>query len=171
MDDIHCLKFKKGDGNVVNSFTQWGIVCASVPFKAGGSVKELPENDWYDEHGTDVYIPAKTMFESYDAEFVMAYKGQELATNPFDLDLALTQINAFKKWLTGNDTENGSGAELKIYSPYSTIGRQGCYLKSIDDENPIVMTKEENGNLYHENIVTFKVTFRVTDPITNVVLS
>lgn len=106
------------------------------------------------------------MFEAYDAEFEMAYAGQELATNPFDLDLALTQIETFKKWLTGNNTENGSGSELKIYSPYTTIGRQGCYLLEISNEEPHVQLKQEGSNLYHENIVTFKVKFRVTDPVT-----
>lgn len=171
MDSRYTLLFQKGDGTVVNSYTNWGIVCCEVPFKAGGETKDLPTNDWYDEHGEDSYKPAKLMFKAYDAEFTMAYKGQELASNPFDLDLAFTQISAFKKWLSGNDTENGSGSELKIYSPYSTIGRKGCYLKEISDEEPIVQTKEESGNLYHENVVTFKVVFRVCDPISNITLS
>lgn len=171
MDAINCLLFQKGSGNVVNSFTQWGIVCCKVPFKAGGKTKELAKNGWQDEHGEDTYIPSKLMFEAYDAEFEMAYKGEELATNPFDLDLAFTWINAFKKWLSGNDTTSGSGAELKIYSPFETIGRQGCYLLEISDEEPCVLTKQSKGNMYHENVVTFKVKFRVTDPMTDIVLS
>ena len=166
MDSRYTLLIQKGESSVVNSFEQWGIVCCAVPFKAGGNVKSLPKRDWHDEHGEDVYMPAKTMFEAYDAEFEMAYAGQELATNPFDLDLAFTQIETFKKWLTGNDTENGSGSELKIYSPYTTIGRRGCYLLEISNEEPHVQLKQEGANLYHENIVTFKVKFRVTDPFT-----
>lgn len=171
MDSRYTLLFKKGDGNVVNSYTQWGIVCCSVPFRAGGETKDLPTNDWYDEQGEDTYKPSKMMFKAYDVEFEMAYAGQELATNPFDLDLAFTQIDAFKKWLSGNDTSDGTGTELKIYSPFSTIGRQGCYLREISDEAPHVQTKEQNGNLYHENVLTFKVIFRVCDPITNITLS
>ena len=175
MDNIHCLLFKKGNGAVKNSFTEWGIVCKKVPFKAGGKTKDLAKVDWADEHGEDAYIPSKLMFEAYDAEFEFAYKGQELATNPFDLDLAFTQIKAFKKWLAGLDDPtnhpNGTGAELKIYSPYSTIGRQGCYLLEIGDEEPHVQTKYDAGNLYHENVVTFKVKFRVTDPMTDITLS
>ena len=111
------------------------------------------------------------MFEAYDAEFEMAYKGEELAMNPFDLDLAFTRINAFKKWLSGNDTTSGSGAELKIYSPFETIGRQGCYLLEISDEEPCVLTKQSKGNIYHENVATFKVKFRITDPMTDIVLT
>ena len=142
-----------------------------MPFKAGCKTKELAKNGWQDEHGEDTYIPSKLMFEAYDAEFEMAYKGEELATNPFDLDLAFTRINAFKKWLSGNDTTSGSGAELKIYSPFETIGRQGCYLLEISDEEPCVLTKQSKGNIYHENVATFKVKFRITDPMTDIVLT
>lgn len=171
MNDRYTLLFKKGNAATVNSFIQWGIVCCKIPFKAGGKTKDLAKRDWYDEHGDDSYIPSKLMFEGYDAEFELAYQGQELATNPFNLSKAFTQIDAFKKWLSGNDNPNGSGAELKIYSPFSTIGRQGCYLLEILDEDPHVMTKQENGNVYNENVVTFKVRFRVTDPMTNITLS
>ena len=171
MDNIHKLLFQKGDGSVIDSYAQWGIVCVKVPFKVGGKTKKLPNREWYDEHGDDTYIPDALMMEAYDAEFEMAYKGEELASNPFDLDLAFQNINAFKKWLSGNNTNSGSGAELKIYSPYSTIGRQGCYLLEISDEDPHVQTKNVGSNLYHENVVTFKVKFRVTDPATEITLT
>lgn len=171
MDNRFTLLFQKGEGSVVNSFTQWGIVCCKVPFKAGGKSKDLPKRDWHDEQGEDTFLPGKLMFEGYDAEFELAYQGQELATNPFNLSLAVTAINNFKKWLSGNDTEEGSGSELKIYSPFAAIGRQGCYLLEISDEDPCVMTKTQGGNLYNENVVTFKVRFRVTDPMTNITLT
>lgn len=171
MDSRYTLLFQKGNDSVVNSFAQWGIVCCKVPFKAGGKTKELPKKEWYDQHGEDAYIPNKLMFEAYDVEFELAYQGQELATNPFNLNKAFTQIDTFKKWLSGNDTVNGSGATLKIYSPFSTIGRQGCYLLETSDEEPHVQLKQEMSNLYNENVVTFKVKFRVTDPMTNITLN
>ena len=171
MDSRYTLLFQKGSGAVKNSFTQWGIVCCKVPFKAGGKVKDFASRDYHDEHGTDTYFPAKSYFEEYEAEFEMAYKGQELASNPFNLSMAMTNIQNFKKWLSGNDTEAGSGTELKIYSPYAAIGRQKCYLIEIDDEEPHLQTKEEAGNIYHENVVTFKVRFRVCDPMTDITLS
>ena len=134
MQDRNILLIRKGDdGEVVNSFTEWSIACCDVPFKAGGTVKELAKRDFPDEHGEDTFIPKKLVFEAYDAEFEMAYAGQELASNPFNLSLAFAQIDSFKKWLSGNDEEEGSGAELFIYSPYTTMGRK-CYLKEISDE-------------------------------------
>lgn len=167
----YTLLIQRGNGSVVSTADQWGIVCCKVPFKAGCETKEVAKRDWYDEHGEDAYLPSKLMFKAYDAEFDMAYKGQELASNPFDLDLAMTNIDAFKKFLTGNTSSDGDGSELKIYSPFTTIGRQKCYLLAISDEDPVVMTKGENNNVYHENVVTFKVKFRVTDPITDITLS
>ena len=171
MNEKYALLFRKGNGTIVNSFTQWGIVCAKVPFDVGGKTKEPAKREWPDEHGEDAYLPTKLMMQAYDAEFEMAYKGKELASNPFDLSLAESQIKAFKKWLTGNDNVNGSGSELKIYSPYSTIGRQKCYLLEIDDEEPHLQTVQDAGNVYNENVVTFKVTFRVTDPMTDIELT
>lgn len=171
MEDRYTLLMQKGSDSVIDTYTQFGIVCASVPFKAGGKTKSLAKREWYDEQGEDVYIPSQLMFEAYDAEFTLAYKGQELATNPFDLSLALESIETFKEWLSGADEDGGSGAELSIYSPYSTIGRQGCYLLEISDEEPHLQTKQESGNVYNENVVTFKVKFRVTDPATSITLT
>ena len=171
MEDRYTLLLQKGSGSVVNSYDEWGIVCCSVPFKAGGEVKDFPKRDWPDEDGEDTYFPQESKLKAYDAEFTLAYKGQELASNPFDLGLAFTHIRDFKEWLTGKDSIDGSGTELKIYSPYSSIGRQGCYLSEISSEEPTVQMKQEGGNLYHENVVTFKVKFRVTDPVTDITLT
>lgn len=170
MNSKYAVLFQKGNGNIVNSFTEWGIACCKLPFRVGGKTKELAKRDWHDEQGEDTYIPSKLMFEGYDAEFEMAYVGRELASNPFDLSLAMERIDTFKRWVSGNNTVSGGGAELKIYSPYSTIGRQKCYLLDVNDEDPHVQLVGVNGNDYNENVVTFKVKFRVTDPLTNIVL-
>ena len=171
MDNRYAILFKKASENVVNSYTQWGIVCANVPFKSGGKTKDLPVREYFDENGEDTYIPPALKFDAYDMEFEMAYAGKELASNPFNLSLAYTKIKDFKKWLSGNDGLGSTGAELKIYSSYSTIGRQGCYLLDIDDEETHLQLMQQGGNLYHENVLTFKVKFRVTDPMTDITLT
>lgn len=167
MDNRNALLIKKGNGAVVNSYTQWNIACCKVPFKVGGKTKDLPKRDWHDEQGEDTYIPNKLMIEAYDVEFELACV---VNSSSFDLLGALAKIDAFKKWLSGNDSENGTGAELAIYSPYSTIGRQGCYLLEISDEEPHLQMKQTAGNIYNENVLTFKVKFRVTDPNTQITL-
>lgn len=169
MDNRCSLLFQKEGGEVVDSFSAWGIVCLKVPFDAGGKVKELPKRDWSDEDGYDVFVPSKLSFEGYESEFELAYKGQELSTSPFNLSLAFSRIDAFKKWLSGHDSSSPS-ASLSIYSPYSDIGRRDCYLSSISDESPHLQLKGENGNVYNETVVTFKVKFWVNDPVTNIVL-
>lgn len=164
--------FRKGsDGEVVNSFSRWGIVCCKVPFKAGCETKDLAAYSWYDEDGEDTYIPSQLRHKAYNAEFEFAYKGDELAIDAMNLGLALTQIDRFKDWLSGKDGVTPTGSSLSIYSPFSRIGRQGCYLVSISDEAPCVISKQHGSNLYHETVVTFKVTFKVTDPVTDITLS
>ena len=168
MDGKYTLKFKKeGSETVKDSFSEWGIVCCSVPFKAGRKTKQLASRNWHDADGEDTYIPSQLMLEAYDAEFEMAYHGEELSSNGFNLSKCFQAMESFGKWLSGDGDE---GASLSIYSPYSTIGRQGCYLLEIGSEEPCVMLKQTEGNLYNENIVTFKVKFRVTDPATNITL-
>lgn len=171
MDSRNALLFKKGDGAVVNSYTEWNIACCKAPFSTGGKAKELPKREWHDEHGDDVYIPKKLMMEGYDVEFELACV---VNSDNFNLAGALSKIDAFKKWLTGNDDltkhPEGTGAGFQIYSPYSTIGRQGCYLLEISNEEPHLQMKQTKGSLYNENVLTFKVKFRVTDPMTNITL-
>ena len=168
MKDIYSLFFQRGSEPVVDSYSSWGIVCLNVPFKVGGSTKELAKRDWFDEDGEDVFFPPVLRLKGYDAEFEFAYKGMELSTNPFDLGSSFNAIDRFKKYLLG---VGGSTSSLKIYSPYSRIGRQGCYLLEMGSESPVVHTVYESGNLYRENVVTFKVKFRITDPVTDVFLS
>ena len=168
MDAKYGLIIKRGSEAAKNSFTEWGIACANVPFKAGGKTKELPKRNWYDEQGEDTYLPKKLMFEAYDAEFEVACVVPE---NAWNLSAGFSRIDTFKKWLSGNDTQNGSGASMQIYSPFSGIGRKDCYLLEISDEEPHLQLKEQAGNVYNENVLTFKIKLRVTDPMTNITLT
>lgn len=72
---------------------------------------------------------------------------------------ALLAYKYFRDYLTGLD---GIGGELKIYSAYCGRGGQGAYVKKI-----------EASEVYSSNIdeiLPCTVTFRVTDPITDVKL-
>ena len=164
MEEIHTLYIQRGSV-LKSTFAEWGIVCTAPSFVTGDSVKDLPSRSWPDEHGDDTYMPQQLRFEAFDADFEFAYKGEELASNPFDVHLCMSRVEAFKRWLAGNNND-GAGTSLSIYSPYTRTGRRGCYLKKFSDKAPLVQLKGVSGNTWNENVVTFKVTFRVTDPMT-----
>ena len=104
------------------------------------------------EYGEDTYIPDKLPLKAYDLEAEMCYKG--------DLGTAYDKIMAFQNYLTG---ENGDGATLKIYNSHTGIGRQGLYLLEVGD------FEFNKSNM--DEVLTFPVKFRVTDPRTQIIPS
>ena len=142
----------KDDSEVKDSFSDFGIVCTSIPFMPYGELKELPKRDWPGEDGEDIYIPDKIPLSAYDMEIGMCYKG--------DLSTCYDKIKSFVDYLTGKD---GKGSNLKVYSPYTGIGRQNVYLKGISEFD-----------FYRSNIdesLTFMLKLRVSDPSTDISLS
>lgn len=147
------FKKMKSDALVVDPFDDWGIVCKDFPFKLYGEAKELPSQDWHDEHGDDEYIPSELRISAYEIDVEFVYKG--------DMNTANTNIMAFLDYLTG---KGGTGAELMVYDTYTRIGRQGVRYVSVDDD--IFWRQEEGGD-----VVVFVVTFKVNDPTTDITLS
>lgn len=143
-------KMKDGSG-VKDSLTDFGVVCTNIPFMPKGEAKELAKNDWPDESGEDTYIPEVIPTQAYDWEIEMAYKGA--------LKSCYTNIKAFTDYLTGRD---GSGGAMKVYSSYTGVGRQNVHYQNIGD---FEFTKS---NI--DEVLTFTLTLRVTDPDTDVVL-
>ena len=143
-------KMKQGSP-VKDSLRDFGIVCTSIPFIPCEETKELPTRDWPGENGEDTYIPEKLPVSAYDMEVELCYKG--------GLGTCYTKIRSFLDYLKGND---GSGAALKIYSPFTGIGRQNVYFKSMGDI--------EFGKSNIDEVLTFSLVFRVTDPVTDISL-
>ena len=145
-----------------------GITCLSAPFLTAADAKPLPSRNWPDEHGDDIYFPAKMMLAAYDEELTLGCMTTESAES---LAAARTAIFNFIDWLTGNDTENGGGTELAIYSPYTTQGRQHCHFAGIAEEDAVLMRVRRGGSETWESYVTFKVKIHVGDPYTNITLA
>ena len=147
MNEPYSILMQKTTENapVKDSLVHFGIVCTEFPFKPGGETKDLPKRDWPEEDGEDTYIPDKLPLKAYDLEAEMCYKG--------DLGTAYDKIMAFQNYLTG---ENGDGATLKIYNSHTGIGRQGLYLLEVGD------FEFNKSNM--DEVLTFPVKFRVTDP-------
>lgn len=150
----YSIYFKKENGNVIDTNTQWNIVCKEFPFKLYGESKELSKRDWYDEDGEDTFFPTSLSMQAYDLEVEFAYKGEMNSAN--------TSIRNFLDYLSGRDGVGGTS--LMVYDTYTRIGRQGLYLK---DVKPDVFVR----NTSEGDVVTFGVTFRVTDPLTEITLS
>lgn len=142
----------KNDSVVKDSLSDFGMVCTDVPFIPKGEAKDLASNDWKDESGEDVYIPDVIPTQAYDWEIEMAYKGP--------LSYCYTRLKTFIDYLTGRD---GSGSAMKVYSSYTGVGRQGVYYKNISD---LEFTRS---NI--DEVLTFTLTLRVTDPDTDIILS
>jgi hypothetical protein len=53
---IYFQKSKPGSP-VIDTKSQWGVVCKDFPFAVYGETKELPKRDWKDEDGEDTFIP------------------------------------------------------------------------------------------------------------------
>lgn len=153
-DTLLIRKTKNGGAqtSVISTLARWNIVCISFPFEIGGETKEPYNNDWKDEHGEDTYIPDVLKMKAYDVKANFAYKGS--------IGTAYMQIKSFKEYLNGKDN---NGASLEIYHPRTGIGRQKCYMKSFAD------TDFTRSNI--DDVLSFSVTFRVTDPDTDVTLS
>lgn len=145
------MQKSKSGSEVKDLLKDFGMVCTDVPFIMCPNIKDLPYNDWSDMHGEDVYIPEVLMIESYDWEIGICYKGAR--------ETAKSSIMKLLHYLIGLD---GSGAEMKIYNPYVGIGRK-VHFKGGSN---YIISRSAGGD-----IAEFKIKFRVTDPITEIILS
>ena len=143
-------------GSVVDTQTSYRIVCQECPFKILPETKELPKRNWHDENGEDVYIPTDGLkFKPYDIEIKFLYVGKD--------QTMFTDINGFIEFLYGRNT-NGSPL-LAIYDEYTKTGRRGVYVTEVSNE---FLTNDDSNP---EVVGSFKVKFRVTDPVTAITLS
>lgn len=149
----HLYIQKTSSGSTVKeTVADFDIYCMNIQFSTMQDAKELPNNDWYDEHGDDEYIPSTLMLKAYTMDIKFACKGAEKSAN--------AKINALMSYLTGAD---GSGSEMKIYSTYTQIGRQGVRFLKLSEDAELI--RDKNGD-----ILMFTVTFKINDPVTNVTL-
>ena len=146
---------KTGSSTVVDSVRDFGMYCKEVPFTIFGEAKELSSDDYKGEDGEDEYIPKKLPLKSYTIEVTFAFKG--------DRDSANKALVSFMNYLTGRDG-NDEGAEFDMYSSYTNIGRQKCRFVSISNDAELV---RKDGY----DILFPKITFKVNDPATDIVLS
>ena len=126
----------------------WGIVTIKFPYIIGAKVKNIAEENYFDENGAYVFFPTTPYYEPLDFTVRFAYKGAK--------DSANTNIAAFIAYI--------SGAEIAIYNEYIGIGRQKCW----------VADSFQADKFYRDNkkdVLEFDIKFRCNDPMTNVILA
>lgn len=142
-------------GSAVDTYQSFNVVCKEFPFKKLPETKELASRDWPDEHGSDVYVPSDGLkFKSYDIDVKFYYVGSQANMS--------SEIGQFLNFIYGRNT--GGSPLLSIYDEYTKIGKRGVYVLSVG--NDLFLYDDANEEVVGE----FGVKFRVTDPVTDVVI-
>lgn len=129
-----------------SSLADFGFAIADLQWP-DAETADVSVREWPGEDGEDVYIPVGGQkLKAYDVAADFCYKGE--------LGTAYAKYKAFRDYLFG------AGGFLKIYDPVWKIGRQNVYAKKVGDLEPFKTNVDEG--------IAFSVTFRVTDPITEV---
>lgn len=144
------LMQKTTDGSTVkSSLVDFGFAVCDIMWP-DDDVQDVAVRKWPGEHGEDAYIPPSGLkLQAYDVEMQFCYKG--------DVNTAHAKYKALRDWLMGID---GSGAELSVYDPYWRKGYTKMYVKKFSD------CDSHRSNI--DEVLSMKVTFRVTDPITEI---
>ena len=116
----YSILFQKPESPVKDLLTDFSMVCLDFPFRPWGETKDLVSDDWAGEDGEDTFFPEKLPMKAYDLKVEIGYKG--------DLGSAYQSVTSLMNYLTTD------GTELKIYNPYTGIGRRGVYLKEFENE-------------------------------------
>lgn len=145
-------------GSVVDILAKFKIACQEFPFQKHPKHKELATNDWYDEHGQEVYVPDTLPMSHYDIEATFMYKGSETDIRN-DISDFIDFLQGRKK---GANADTVQSARLAIYNDYVGFGRKD-----------VVVAEVSNSLFYIQDsavdaLAQFKVKFTVYDPITEV---
>ena len=139
-------------GEIVDVYETYHILCQELPFKHLPKSKELPSRDWHDEDGEDVFMSKDGLrFQAYDLKVTFLYDGIE--------ENMSSDLRNFINYIS-DCSGSTAGVMLAIYDEYTKIGRRGIYVKDIS--NDMYFYDDVNPNA----IASFKVKFRVTDPVT-----
>lgn len=126
----------------------WGIVCTNFPFIVGAKVKNVAEENYFDETGSYIFFPETPYHEAIEFNVRFAYKGAK--------DSANANISAFINYI--------SGTEIAIYNEFMGMGRQRCWVTESSFSDRFYRDK-------NKDIVEFEIKFKCNDPMTNIILA
>lgn len=156
-------------GRVVDLLSKFHVVCKDFPFKKYPEAIDLPERVWEGADGADVYVPDSLPMKSYtiDVEFLYTReRATGVSRDAMDATIR-SDISSFLDFICGRIGSGVAGdsivsPRLAIYNEYVAIGRKDVVVSKVD--NDIYFFNDNDDSV----VVTFKVTFKVYDPTTDV---
>ena len=144
------LMQKSADGSAVkSSLDDFGFAVCDIPWP-DEETEKVATRQWPGVDGEDAYVPPSGQkLQAYDVELQFCYKG--------DVNTADAAYKALRDYLIG------PGGFLRLYDPYWRKGRQKVYVKKFHDREP------RRSNI--DEVLSMKVTLRVTDPKTEIALA
>lgn len=140
-------------GAVVDILDTYNIGCIDFPFESAPKTKDVPQRDWHDQHGKDVFIEGGVFLDDYDIEAEFCYKGT--------VDKIGSDLKGFLDFIRGYN-DGAAGARLSVYDEHVGFGRKDIYVDEVDPQ----MYKADASD--PDALFDFKVKFHVNDPKTEV---
>lgn len=156
--DFHELYFQKyTDGASIIKASGLNFYLLGIDNKQIPDMKSPYSIEWKDEDGTEEYLPSTPLFEAYDIDLKLAYKGP--------ISFFKLQFRLFIKQLI-------TGGAFKFYTPYCEIGKCNCRFSKYKEESTIYdFNVISGGKTIKYCLLEFTLTIRVNDPIKRCSLS
>jgi hypothetical protein len=147
------------DGTTANDTTvhdsdEWGIRITKYPFKVKGDAKDVPSNDWFDEHGKETFLPDTLPIKAYETTVELVFKGTKKTAG--------TKIKSFIDYLA-------NGGYFKMYCEWCVQGLQNIRYISYDPNAEYL--NMDDSDTTGIDVITFKVKLGVDDPETYITLA
>jgi len=155
------ILFKRvGDQSAIDSYATYNVVLEDMP-DIPLEPKNIFTQDWYDQDGNDVYIPATLKYKAAECKFKFIAKN--------DGNTSVKSVyNSFVNYLEGK--------MFSFYCEYNTIGKQNVRLVKKPEEAEYFKNVKRvlnNGSFTDvtEEVLKFSLVFEINDTKTDITLS
>lgn len=130
----------------------FGFVIQELPFESSTDVKDVDTVDYFDEDGSNEWMPTHLRIKSYEMKVKFISKGTK--------DELYARYSLLRNYLLGRDN---TGVAFMLYDDYHGIGRKDIRLQKLDDDAEYEPLND--GSF----VFCIEATFKVNDPITEVI--
>lgn len=150
---------KDGENETVKDVSQsYNVVLEDMPRIIPLVPKNIYSHSWKDQNGDDEYMPDTLYYEPAECELTFGCRSVSAENTVWDI------LKTFLAWI--------STGTFSFYSEYSGIGRQNVRFAELSDDAQYSRQILRTGDTdVEEEILQFRVTFKINDPKTEVTLS